>query len=43
MLYVGLDLSRKRVDFDALFAGGERCQRGEDGDPLQWLPRFERM
>ena len=28
MLYVGLDLSRKRLDFDALFANGERFQRG---------------
>src|SRR4029453_1365222 len=29
MLYVGLDLSRKRVDFDSLLDGGERYRRGE--------------
>jgi transposase len=28
MLYVGLDLSRKRIDFDALFPNGERFQAG---------------
>ena len=28
MLYVGLDLSRKRLDFDALFQNGERFQAG---------------
>jgi len=28
MLYVGLDLSRKRIDFDALFQNGERFQAG---------------
>jgi hypothetical protein len=28
MLYVGLDLSRKRLDFDVLLAGGERLERG---------------
>ena len=28
MLYVGLDLSRKRLDFDALFANGELFQSG---------------
>jgi len=28
MLYVGLDLSRKRLDFDALLPDGERFERG---------------
>jgi hypothetical protein len=28
MLYVGLDLSRKRLDFDALLSDGERFERG---------------
>ena len=42
MLYVGLDLSRKRVDFDALLAGGERYERGAvpaDRDGLGGLVR----
>jgi transposase len=42
MLYVGLDLSRKRVDFDSLLAGGERYRRGEvpaDRDGLRGLVR----
>src|SRR5919201_1905556 len=42
MLYVGLDLSRKRVDFDSLLEGGERYRRGEvpaDRDGLHGLVR----
>jgi transposase len=42
MLYVGLDLSRKRLDFDARFAGGELCERGAvppDADGLSQLVR----
>jgi transposase len=42
MLYVGLDLSRKRVDFDSLLEGGERYRRGEvpaDRDGLRGLVR----
>jgi len=42
MLYVGLDLSRKRLDFDARFAGGELCERGAvppDADGLSKLVR----
>jgi transposase len=42
MLYVGLDLSRKRLDFDARFAAGELCQRGAvppDADGLAKLVR----
>jgi transposase len=42
MLYVGLDLSRKRVDFDCLLEGGERYRRGEvpaDRDGLRGLLR----
>jgi len=42
MLYVGLDLSRKRVDFDSLLDGGERYRRGEvpaDRDGLHGLVR----
>lgn len=42
MLYVGLDLSRKRVDFDSLLDGGERYRRGEvpaDRDGLRGLVR----
>ena len=42
MLYVGLDLSRKRLDFDARFAGGELCERGAvppDADGLNKLVR----
>ena len=42
MLYVGLDLSRKRVDFDSLLEGGERYRRGEvpaDLDGLRGLVR----
>lgn len=31
MLYVGLDLSRKRVEFDALAEDGERVVRGAGG------------
>jgi len=42
MLYVGLDLSRKRVEFDALLADGERVERGAapaDADGLEGLAR----
>src|SRR5712691_8658775 len=42
MLYVGLDLSRKRLDFDARFAGGELVERGAvapDADGLAGLVR----
>lgn len=42
MLYVGLDLSRKRLDFDVLLAGGERLERGAvppDADGLAALVR----
>jgi transposase len=42
MLYVGLDLSRKRLDFDARLAGGELCARGAvppDADGLRQLVR----
>src|SRR5919204_826314 len=42
MLYVGLDLSRKRVDFDSLLEGGERSGRGRlpaDRDGLHGLVR----
>jgi transposase len=42
VLYVGLDLSRNRVDFDALLAGGERHDRGAvpaDRDGLGLLAR----
>jgi transposase len=40
MLYVGLDLSRKRLDFDARLAGGELVERGAvppDADGLAGL------
>src|SRR5262249_44710497 len=42
MLYVGLDLSRKRLDFDALLPDGERFGRGAvppDADGLRGLVR----
>lgn len=42
MLYVGLDLSRKRVEFDALAEDGERVVRGAapaDADGLDGLAR----
>jgi Transposase len=42
MLYVGLDLSRKRLDFDALLPDGERFERGAvppDADGLLSLVR----
>jgi transposase len=42
MLYVGLDLSRKRVDFDARLEGGELFERGAvppDADGLAKLVR----
>src|SRR3972149_6658043 len=42
MLYVGLDLSRKRLDFDARLVGGELFERGAvppDGDGLAGLVR----
>src|ERR671937_2033625 len=42
MLYVGLDLSRKRVDFDSLLEGGQRYRRGQvpaDRDGLRGLVR----
>ena len=42
VLYVGLDLSRKRIDFDALLGCGERWQRGAvpaDADGLLGLVR----
>ena len=42
MLYVGLDLSRKRLDFDARVAGGELVERGAvapDADGLAGLVR----
>jgi transposase len=42
MLYVGLDSSRKRVDFDVLLEEGTRSRRGEaaaDGDGLRGLLR----
>jgi transposase len=42
MLYVGLDLSRKRLDFDARFADGQLCERGAvppDADGLALLVR----
>ncbi len=42
MLYVGLDLSRKRLDFDALLPEGERFERGAvpaDADGLRGLVR----
>src|SRR5436190_9111387 len=44
MLYVGLDLSRKRVDFDSLLDGGERYRCGAvpaDADGLGgWVRRL---
>lgn len=42
MLYVGLDLSRKRLDFDARLASGELFERGAvppDADGLAGLVR----
>jgi transposase len=42
MLYVGMDLSRKRLDFDARLAGGELVERGAvppDADGLAGLVR----
>lgn len=42
MLYVGLDLCRKRLDFDALLSDGERFERGAvppDADGLAGLVR----
>jgi len=42
MLYVGLDLSRKRLDFDARLASGELFERGAvppDADGLHGLVR----
>jgi transposase len=42
MLYVGLDLSRKRLDFDARLVAGELVERGAvapDGDGLAGLVR----
>jgi len=42
MLYVGLDLSRKRLDFDARLRGGELVERGAvppDADGLAGLVR----
>src|SRR5919204_381122 len=42
MLYVGLDLSRKRLDFDALLPDGQRFARGAvppDADGLAGLVR----
>src|SRR5205823_14672500 len=42
VLYVGLDLSRKRVDFDSLLEEGARYQRGiaaPDRDGLRGLVR----
>src|SRR3970040_217914 len=42
MLYVGLDLSRKRLDFDARLGGGELVERGAvppDADGLAGLVR----
>jgi len=42
MLYVGLDLSRKRLDFDARLADGEFVERGAvppDADGLAGLVR----
>jgi transposase len=42
MLYVGMDLSRKRLDFDARLAGGELFERGAvppDADGLAALVR----
>ena len=42
MLYVGMDLSRKRLDFDARLAGGELVERGAvppDADGLVGLVR----
>jgi hypothetical protein len=42
MLYVGLDLSRKRLDFDARLTGGELFERGAvppDADGLAGLVR----
>jgi hypothetical protein len=42
VLYVGLDLSRKRFDWDALLADGERVAAGHcapDGDGLAHLVR----
>jgi len=42
MLYVGLDLSRKRLDFDARLGGGELVERGAvppDADGLAGLAR----
>src|SRR5688500_1542543 len=42
MLYVGLDLSRKRVDFDARLPGGDVWERGAvppDADGLAGLVR----
>jgi hypothetical protein len=41
MLYVGLDLSRKRLDFDALLPDGTRFERGAvapDADGLAPSP-----
>jgi hypothetical protein len=42
MLYVGLDLSRKRLDFDARLSSGELFERGAvplDADGLAGLVR----
>jgi hypothetical protein len=42
MLYVGLDLSRKRLDFDVLLPDGDRRERGAvppDADGLASLVR----
>jgi hypothetical protein len=42
MLYVGMDLSRKRLDFDARLASGELVERGAvppDADGLAGLVR----
>ena len=42
MLYVGLDLSRKRLDFDARLSSGELFERGAvppDADGLDGLVR----
>ena len=42
MLHVGLDLSRRRLDFDLLCEDGSRIERGAappDGDGLRGLAR----
>ena len=46
MLHIGLDLSRKRLDFDLLCEDGSRLERGAvppDADGLRGLARRVRL